>query len=121
MNLPAKQSIPGLGVCHLNKEAEIFHELPRNQLMGLGVWPAEGVEAKSGPSEDSFCRFRRRISRYLARKRRKIDRCGHFAADASSAAQTPSFKSVSSLSTPGFFWQQRHRHLHESRCCRSTD
>ncbi|MDP2820102.1 MAG: hypothetical protein Q8O29_17865, partial [Polaromonas sp.] len=23
---------------------------------GLGAWAAEGVEAKSGPGEDSFCR-----------------------------------------------------------------
>ena len=55
----------------------------------LGVWAVEGVEAKIGPSEDSFCRFRRPISGYWVRKRRKIDRCGQFAADVSSAAQAP--------------------------------
>ena len=56
----------------------------------LGAWAAEGVEAKIGPSEASFSRFRRRISRYLARKRRKIDRCGQFAREVPSAAQAPS-------------------------------
>ena len=57
---------------------------------GPGVWAAEGFEAKIGPSQAGFRRFRRRISGYLARNRRKIDRCGQFAADVPSAAQASS-------------------------------
>jgi hypothetical protein len=30
----------------------LYHLMP-----GLGVWAAEGIEAKSGPSEDSFAGF----------------------------------------------------------------
>ena len=34
----------------------------------LGVWAAEGVDAKGGPSEDSFCRVYRPLAEAMGQK-----------------------------------------------------
>ena len=37
-------------------------------MVRLGVWAAEGVDAKGGPSEDSFCRVCRPIAAAMGQK-----------------------------------------------------
>ena len=93
-----------LGVYELTR-VELLRDLyvwayERSTQEYLGAWAAERAEAKIGPSEDSFRRFRRRISGYLPRKRRKMDRCGQFAAGVVSAAQAPSHQAGAGRARP---------------------
>ena len=48
-------------------EAAIISQI-EHFLLELGVWAAEGVVAKSGPSEDSFCRICSPIAPLLGKK-----------------------------------------------------
>ena len=55
-------------VALLDDRRSIGEALKGSKLGELGVWAAEGVDAKGGPSEDSFCRVCRPIAVAMGQK-----------------------------------------------------